>query len=84
MPSEIALVVNHVQSGGRHLPHLYEAEIIRVYVDGVERAPKDADFSKACTWLQDNGYVPEEFRWMDVAGRYFRRRMCVYKKEAAT
>ena len=78
MPNEIVLIVAHVQSGGRVLPHDYEVEIVRVVVDGEERDPKDRDFGKACSWLQEQGYAPKEFRWLDRAGTMRRRRRCTY------
>ena len=78
MPHEITLIVAHVQSGGTVLAHNYEAEIERVVVDGQERAPKDRDFGKACSWLQEQGYTPTEFRWLDRAGTVRRRRGCTY------
>ena len=78
MPQEIVLIVTHVQSGGTVLAHDYGAEITSVVVDGQERPPKDADFGKACSWLQAKGYVPSEFRWLDRAGTMRRRRRCTY------
>jgi hypothetical protein len=78
MPNEIVLIVVHVQSGGTVLAHNYEAEIVSVVVDGEERDPKDRDFGKACSWLQEKGYVPTEFRWLDRAGTMRRRRRCTY------
>ena len=78
MPQEIVLIVTHVQSGGTVLAHNYEAEITSVVVDGQERAPKDADFGKACSWLQEQGYVPKGFTWVDRAGTMRRRRRCTY------
>jgi len=81
MPSTIVLVVKHGTSGAGDLARADTGVIESVILDGVKRDPKDTDFGKACLWLQEQGYVPAGFKWIERAG-LTRRRRCTYVKEA--
>ena len=80
MPSTIVLIVKHATSGGADLSHADTGEIEQVILDGKGRQPKSQDFAAACFWLQDQGYKPQSFQWIDPTG-LVRRRRCTYVKE---
>jgi hypothetical protein len=76
----ITLVVLHNGSGGRDLPHVDTGKITEVVAEGTEFPEEITNFGEACFWLQDNGFTPKHFQWLERPGLH-RRRKCVYEKE---
>ena len=84
LPQTVTLIVEYRTTGGRVLPRaLDDGTIVEVREDGVKRAPRSADLSRAIRWLMDHHYEPVEHRWISKAGPGLRRKRHVYQKADA-
>lgn len=80
--TEVMLIIRHRTSGGREIPHtLDDGELVEVSIDGQRRPAKTGDVGAAYRWLQERGFEPAGFTWLDRAG-LIRRRRQVYRVKA--
>lgn len=81
--TEIALIVQFRTTGGATMPRALDGgKLVEVEVAGQRRPAKTTMVGTAYHWLQEQGFEPAAFQWLDRAG-YVRRRKQTYKRASA-
>jgi hypothetical protein len=83
--AEVELIVAYEADGAQFLPRVRGEKLLEFKWNGKVMDPPAPNLSEIYRWLGVNGYVPDQFKWIDRhEGRRRRRQVYIYQPHERT